>query len=89
MTPATHTSYTQKYQPQQVRQCGLEDKFAVCAHQEDATLVIGGGDSRLYEGQVCVYVCVCLYAALSFGPHRPRKTCTFTYISTYIIPSIS
>ena len=35
-----------------MRQCGLEDKFAVCAHKEDATLVIGGGDRRLYEGEV-------------------------------------
>ena len=37
-----------------MRQCGLEDKFAVCAYKDDATLVIGGGDRRLYEGEVRV-----------------------------------
>jgi len=35
-----------------VRQCGLEDKFAVCAHGEDAVLILGGGDRRFYEGPV-------------------------------------
>ncbi len=35
-----------------VRQCGLDDKFTVCAHGDDAVLILGGGDSRLYEGNV-------------------------------------
>lgn len=35
-----------------VRQCHLDDKFTVCAHGDDAVLILGGGDSRLYEGNV-------------------------------------
>lgn len=35
-----------------VRQCGLEDKFAICAHKDDAVLIVGGGDGRLYDGPI-------------------------------------
>lgn len=35
-----------------VEQGELEDRFAICASKDDAKLVLGGGDERLYQGNL-------------------------------------